>query len=275
MKRILSITNVLGVLLFCGAKSVAQGSSPVGAAKNVAATRQPGASLDTSLRNEVDNAKRLAADWLTAHQQPDGSWGSATNNTLLTPIAWLALKGMDNAVDAVARDRAVVWLDSQPIDGSASVDALIWRLQMTILALPDTPERESRIQELDHATQPLFNQAGAYSRWLYYALTYRTTDSALPPRLSAQRQLDRIAPDYPLNTQNTETFWFFARLINRYADGVWLRGTEALDWRNDFARALINAQRKDPAGGAYWNAETGDARIRATAFALLALREID
>jgi len=268
MKRFVSVIRLL--VLFChGAVAAAEVGIP--------AARQPGTSLDTSVRNEADNAKRLGAEWLIARQQPDGSWGSTKANTVLTPIVWLALKGMDDAVDAVARDRAVVWLDAQPVEENVPVDALLWRLLAITHALPDSSERQTRIQAIIHAAQPSVPDLSAYGDWLWREAVYpsQRTPARSSPNNEAQRQLALIAPDYPLDTQNTETFWYFARLINRYAKGVWMRGTEALDWRNDFAQALINAQRKDPSGGGYWNAKTDDTKIRATAFALLALGEID
>jgi len=265
MKRLLSIICLLTLLGHSAAGEV-----------GVVAIRQPGASLDTSVRHEVDNAKRLAAEWLIARQQPDGSWGSTNANTVLTPIAWLALKGMDNAVDAVARDRAIVWLDGQPIEKDASFDAYLWRLLVTLHALPDSPERQTLEGNLHQVMRPLLSDATAYSHILWREATYPAGPTSMsPPVEDALQQLALIAPDYPLDTRNTETFWYFARLINRYAKGVWMRGTEALDWRNDFGLALVNMQRKDPSGGGYWHSTTDDAKTRATAFALLALHEID
>ena len=276
MSRLMSITNLRLMPLFCCCCAAA-------AEPAITATPQPGSSLGASLRHEADNAKRLAADWLADRQRPDGSWGSAARNTELTPAAWLALKGMGNAVDAVARDRAVVWFADQPLDADTSFDACVWRYLMMSTALPDTPEREAQLDALIRTMLPLAPYGATYSRWLWEDLTFPTVPTTMVPlSVFAKRQLALIAPDYPIVTQNTETLWHFARLINRHAKGVWMRGTEALDWRNDFARALISGQRKDPRGGGYWDSPAlsadntpDDARIRATAFALLALLEID
>ena len=274
MKHVLSIINLLGVLLFCHG---AAGAAEVG----IIAARQSGGSLDTSLRNEADNAKRLAAEWLVARQQPDGSWGSTNANTVLTPMAWLALKGMDAAIDAVARDRAVVWVDAQPLASITSLDGNTWRLLVVSQALPDSPERQARVRALLDASdndRPLYDRAGEYSRrfrWEVILPFCIAPAKPSPYETEAQRTLATVAQDYPLDTQNPETLWHFARLINRYGGGVWLRGTVALDWRNDFAQTLINTQRKDPSGGGHWGSGSDDDKLRATALALLALREID
>jgi len=262
MKRVLSIMNLLGVLLFCGRGAAA-------ATVGIPHASQPGASLDLSLRHEADNAKRLAADWLAARQNPDGSWGSTNLNTVLTPIAWFALHGMGDAVDAIACGRAIVWLDSQPLGPGARFDAGLWRRLLIRHAFADSPERQKREEAICDATRELVSDAPAYSLWLWHEAGHERNLGG-----SATRYLALAAPDYPMDTRNPETLWFFARLINRYANGVWLRGTDALDWRSDFARALINAQRKGPVGG-HWDGDTDDAKLRATAFALLALMEID
>lgn len=266
MKRLLSIINLLGVLFFCRDAAAAAGP-------DIIAARQPGASLDTSVRNEADNAMRLAAEWLTARQHPDGSWGSPDASAVLTPIVWFALEGMGNAVDAMARHRAAVWLDNHPPGDNAPFDAYLWRLLAMLHGPPDSPFKTVGVEL--KTVEALAPNASAYSRWLWRETDFLLTSSGPYLTDSAKRQLALIAADYPLDTQNTETFWFFARLINRYSKGVWIRGTEVLDWRNDFGLALINMQRKDPARGGYWNGATDDAKIRATAFALLALHEID
>jgi hypothetical protein len=92
---------------------------------------------------------------------------------------------------------------------------------------------------------------------------------------------------YPPKSCDPETLWLVSRAINLDRNGLLVRNTEALDWRNDFAQLLICAQRSFPAGGAYWEPSQLDpatpgstpesqmtARIRATAYGILALKEI-
>jgi hypothetical protein len=73
--------------------------------------RQPGASLDPSIRNETEHAVDLAAAWLAARQNSDGSWGSETGRVWRTSAALLALTARA-ALHSDARARAAVWLDS-------------------------------------------------------------------------------------------------------------------------------------------------------------------
>jgi hypothetical protein len=92
---------------------------------------------------------------------------------------------------------------------------------------------------------------------------------------------------YPPKPCDPENLWLVSRAINLYRNGLLLRNTEALDWRNDFAQLLICSQRNFPSGGGYWEPSRLDpadlkstpqslmiARIRATAFGILALKEI-
>jgi hypothetical protein len=108
----------------------------------------------------------------------------------------------------------------------------------------------------------------------------------------AQSLLEAMRVSYPPRSADPETLWLLSHAINQNHKGLLLRKTEVLDWRNDFAQLLLSAHRKDPAGGSFWDpvcttnccpaASTAlprsevlmAARIRATAFGLLALKEI-
>ena len=87
---------------------------------------------------------------------------------------------------------------------------------------------------------------------------------------------------YPPTSCDPETLWLISHAINQRRKGLLLRNTEALDWRNDFAQLLICAQRSFPSGGGYWEPagpksppeSQMTARIRATAYGILALKEI-
>lgn len=109
---------------------------------------------------------------------------------------------------------------------------------------------------------------------------------------------------YPLVSADSEALWILSHAINQDHKGLLLRKTEVLDWRNDFAQLLLSSLRTDASGGSYWEPvqqtnlwqeasagvvnpqETNSvacsfniqarmtARIRATAFGYLALKEI-
>ena len=111
--------------------------------------------------------------------------------------------------------------------------------------------------------------------------------------------------NYPPKHCDPETLWLLSRAINQDHQGRLLRNAEPLDWRNDFANLLISSLRRAPSEGAYWEpagpngATTSNgsaqprppacgsvlnlksspeslmlARIRATAYGILALKEI-
>lgn len=111
--------------------------------------------------------------------------------------------------------------------------------------------------------------------------------------------------NYPPKRCDPETLWLLSRSINQDHQGRLIRNEEPLDWRNDFANLLISSQRRAPSEGAYWepagpngatisnvsaqprppacgsvlNLESSPeslmlARIRATAYGILALKEI-
>jgi hypothetical protein len=120
----------------------------------------------------------------------------------------------------------------------------------------------------------------------------------------AKALIDVALATYPHVSADPETLWLLSHAINQYHQGILLRQTEVLDWRNDFAQLLLGSLRKDLNGGTYWDplpatnlCQTASscvvnpqvtngvvssihgealmtARIRATAFGLLALKEI-
>jgi len=108
----------------------------------------------------------------------------------------------------------------------------------------------------------------------------------------AHALLETTLASYPRVSADPETLWLLSHAINQQHKGLLLRKSEVLDWRNDLAQLLLGSHRKDPAGGSYWDpvcttkccpaASTAlppsealmAARIRATAFGLLALKEI-
>jgi len=108
----------------------------------------------------------------------------------------------------------------------------------------------------------------------------------------AQALLEASLASYPPQSADPEKLWLLSHAINQNHKGLLLRKSEVLDWRNDFAQLLLAVHRTDPAGGSYWEAPPVTnrcseasasqplsepqmtARIRATAFGLLALKEI-
>jgi hypothetical protein len=114
------------------------------------------------------------------------------------------------------------------------------------------------------------------------------TTSGLSARTNqVQDLLVACITNYPPLRCEPEPLWLLSRTINQYHQGILLRNTEALDWRNDFANLLICSLRRNASGGAYWEASRLDpvapkstpeslmtARIRATAYGILALKEI-
>lgn len=104
----------------------------------------------------------------------------------------------------------------------------------------------------------------------------------------AKALLAACITNYPPKRCDPETLWVLSRTINQLHAGILLRNTETLDWRNDFANLLICSLRRDASGGSYWEATRSPgsdtlpdsyihlmtARIRATAYGILALKEI-
>jgi hypothetical protein len=126
-------------------------------------------------------------------------------------------------------------------------------------------------------------------------LVWATTAGLAAKMEQGDAALAAALASYPTNTCDPEALWLVSRTINQRRNGLLLRDTEALDWRNAFAKLLICNQRSFPSGGGYWDPPRLDgpaaagcalpsvtitpetqmlARIRATAYGILALKEI-
>ncbi len=272
MRRVLSMTNLAAVLL---ASCVA---APSLAQLAVTPIRQAGDSLDPSIRNEADHAIDLAADWLAAKQNPDGSWGTATGRVKRTSITLLALTTRARRhSDPIAR--AAVWLDRRPAsDNATTPDAYAWRLIALLSVSASDVARTNLAARLLRETRPFVpHTAPSPSARLLWADAFALADAAAP--FDAQpavidSPVTELAAHWQPARQSPQDIWRAARLINRTAAGQLETKDGPLDWRRDIAQALINSQRRDPAGGAYWTASVDGDMIAATAFGILSLSEL-
>ena len=270
MPRHLSMPNLVAALIFCL-------SLPTQAGLAVTSIRQPGAPLDPSLRNETDHAVDLAASWLVAKQSADGSWGSETDRIWRTSISLLALTARASLYsDACAR--AAVWLDSHVPTASEGPGTCAWRVIALLSIVPDTSARTNLAQRLfqeSHAyVQP--TNAPFFKRDLWDEARALAGEPPAPtPEKETAAELSELAVNAQrLSSGSPCRSWLDVRLINRAAHGNLERDGRPLDWRRDVAQNLVNTQRRDPAGGGYWESASADAKIAATAFSLLTLLEL-
>ncbi len=265
MSRRLSMPNLLAALTFSAALGLCAGIG-------VTSIRQPGASLDTSLRNEADRSVRQAAVWLAAGQNPDGSWG-ASNRVRLTSLTLLALNGSRQPGLSENSARAALWLDAHASTNPVGdLETHAWRLLALAQSLPDTPARTALLRRFSEAARPSVAGAPADARRLWDEALAAAGLGAAPA--DAPDRLAGLADEWPPAAAGNAAAWQIAHLINTAGNGQLLRGNAPLDWRRDLAQRLVNTQRSAPSGGGYWDAPGADARLAATAFGLLALLEL-
>ena len=267
MPRFLSITNLLTVLFFCSAASLY-------ADVTVTPLRASGSSLDVSLQNEVTRAACQAALWLTPQQHQDGSWGES-NRVRLTAIILIALKVSCQPASSESCARAALWLDGTATHRIDDLDTHAWRLLAFTFMLPKNPARSNLLSRLAARAETDKTQTPTADPTFWHeALVTAGLASPPPPDNSTTSILSQTAADWPPDLSNNADTWRLIRLINRTGHGQLLRGNTPLDWRTDLARHLITTQRRDLAGGCYWNGDTRDGRIEQTALGILALLEL-
>lgn len=269
MHRHVSMTKLSAALVFSLAAQVCT-------ALPVASIRNAGDSLDPSIQNEAGRAESQAALWLTARQQPDGSWGTS-HRFRTTALALLALAANGRREQSDACSRAVLWLEANASNhiSRGEIEPHAWYVIALTRLVADSPARTNLLARYARRAAPALNTATPDARRIWCeALALAGATNAPTAAPTPQTEFDRIAKAWPDSTRNAAEMWRIARLINARPDGQLVLGQTPLDWRRDLAQILITAQRSDPKGGGYWDAPTEDRRIEETAFALLTLLEL-
>ncbi len=263
----LSMSNLLATLIFSAAVVF-------GAGIGVISIRQPGASLDTSMQNEVDHAVSQAAAWLAARQNTDGSWG-LTNRVRLTSIILLSLNASRQPGYSEVTARASLWLDAHAADRLDDLETHAWRLIALSRVMPDSAARTHLLQGLSDAAKTLEPNAPTNAlRFWKEAQATAGVGAPLPPASDATNRLSALASEWPPVPSGNATAWQSAHLVNRVGNGQLVQDNRPLDWRRDLAQRLINTQRSAPSDGGYWDAPDPEARLGETAFGLLTLLEL-
>lgn len=264
----LSMMNLLCACFFaCG-----QGRADIG----VTTIRAPGASLDVSLRNEADYAVSQGVRWLVSKQNADGSWGD-TNRVHLTALALCAARGSQHPFAQDACVNATLWLNTAKSPLPEDLWTHAWRLLAFSIAVPDTPERERLLARLQENARACLADAPEEARDFWFEVVASLApppQSPDTPSATGSDRLKAVSDGWPPAFADNRTIWSLARLINRAGKGHLLRSGNPLDWRTAFARHLVNAQRRDPDAGSYWDAADENRRIAETAFGILALLDL-
>ncbi|MEI7899612.1 MAG: hypothetical protein WCK89_05125 [bacterium] len=267
MRLCLSMLNLLSGLIcfaaFCAPAEI-----------GVTSIRQPGASLDLSLRNETAHAVSQAALWLRAQQKADGSWG-VSNCVRLTSVILFALDASLQPGHSEATTRAALWLDTQATNRMATLETHAWLLLALSRVLPETPARTNLLQRISRVAQPLVPHASSEDR-RFWSEVQSAAGVGTPPPLPEKTRpcLADLARTWPPKLPDTVTAWQLARLINQTGGGQLVCGNTPLDWRRDLAQRLVTTQRNVPACGGFWDAPDTDTKLAETAFGLLTLLEL-
>lgn len=251
-----------------------------GATVDVTPVRQAGYALGPSLRNEADHAVREGADWLAARQNPDGSWGGPANRVRLTALVLLSLQQAGENTHADACVRAALWLDGTATNALPDLAAHAWRLLAVSRMLAASPSRTRLLKRLSDRARTTQATASAdmLALWREALETAGLETPAAPssrkPAPGARSALAAIADAWPQVPADNARAWRLVRLINREGDGHLLRNGQPLDWRTDLARSLISRQRRDSAGGGFWEAPNPDGKLAETAFGILTFSDL-
>ncbi|MDD4101119.1 MAG: prenyltransferase/squalene oxidase repeat-containing protein [Kiritimatiellae bacterium] len=265
----MSIANT-GLALFWA--MALQASEPT----TVETIRMPGAGLDLSSRNEVDNAIRLACDWLADRQNPHGAWG-VSDNVSISSVALTALCAARQKKYSDNQTRAALWLKSTADRQLADIETHALRLLALSLTLPDSSVRSNLFASLvskAKANTVISEATPATAELWHLATAAAGLRPAAEPCPSTFDSLRQIAEDWPPFPCANRQIWRTAKTINSGGRGMLACGQAYIDWRSETAVFLLGSQRRDLAGGGYWDAPDQDRQILETAWGVLALAEL-
>lgn len=245
---------------------------PLRADLEVIAVRPTGSSLDLSTQIESEHAVRRALSWLAARQRDDGSWGEATNRVALTAITLLAFAMPQDLEHDRARSHGISWLQRHPAGPADPLETHAWTLLASFHLLDATSETDRCLNRLIEAAPDTGDSPEAQTFWEKSVKLARrkTADAPAPP---APLSLDWTADEWTawIRAADPESLWRQVAWLNRAGEKRLRIRDGTVDWRHEIAFRLLSGQRRDPEGGAYWDAQDAEAQIRATAFGALTL----
>lgn len=227
--------------------------------------REPGDSLDISIRQELNRSTSIAVEWLRNKQSDEGYFGSKSSVDC-TALCIIALRSVDNQPYSNQVAKAVEWLKRNCGPAAATnMQTTAWCYAAFItspLPFADTEFTEAartRLLSAIHKKDPYID--------LYVELLNSTTLSSISP---SEKRLESLKDAFNSEIHPPLEMWINARIINRWTAGRIINPEgNRIDWRRIYARKLISSQRIDPEGGGYWPGPTRDKSIYNTALAIL------
>ena len=237
----------------------------------LSAPREPGLTLDLSIKNEMVHAMQQALSWIVDRQDKSGAWcgkeGKPDGDR--TALVLFTLRSLRQPETEEACARAERWLAGQSSLPNATLEGCAWRLLALSTSSRPTAEREKRADEIAGRAKILYPSAPPGGQLLWREASALLS---LPRHLPKTGKEPRLKPFGRASTHRE--IWQGVRGVNRFHRGLF-PGKEGENWQQDLARRLISTQRLDlESGGSFWQKKGKESALEETLFALLIFLEL-
>ena len=232
--------------------------------------REPGDSLDISIRQELEHAAHNGTLWIKRQQKKDNCFGD-TETQRCTALAILALSGDESIENTAIISNAVNWLAlNLRKQETTNITTAAW--SCAALTVGQSINRDKWPQcATSTFLRRNYDETNEDTALLCSEILLSTDPAADKLNLKIKQVNEANINHSKISLLK---MWLNSRSINSRGGQLLTKKGNRIDWRGIYAEKLIGRQKIDPKGGGYWAGKTSAETICNTALSILISKEL-